>query len=93
MAKIQYDGKGLKIILNVTADISSSSARKIYYKKPSGTTGSWTAGIETTTSISYTTTTDDIDEYGAWELQSYAVTPGWTQYGAKVDLTVEPAIA
>ena len=93
MAKIQYDGKGLKIIVNVTTDISSSTARKIYYKKPSGTTGSWTAALESSTSISYTTTTDDIDEYGVWQLQSYAATPSWTQYGEKTNLTVEEAIA
>jgi len=94
MAKIQYDGTGLKIILNVSATITGGSAWKIYYEKPSGDTGSWTAIEESSTSISYTTTgTADIDEVGTWQLQAWVTTPGWVLYGEKADLTVESIIA
>jgi len=94
MAKIQYDGSGLKIILNVGIDITGSTVWKIYYQKPiSEDTGSWTASQESSTSISYTTLADDIDEYGVWKFQSYVETPIWKLYGAKTKLTVEPVIA
>lgn len=92
MATIYVGDIGVKLILNTTADISSASVRKIYYKKPSGTTGSWTAGEESSTSISYTTTSGDIDEAGKWTLQAYVEKGTWKLYGTEASLTVDRAI-
>ncbi|NIM60001.1 MAG: hypothetical protein GTO16_13835 [Candidatus Aminicenantes bacterium] len=94
MATIYKGDIGVKIILNVVTDITGSSARKIYYKKPdAGDTGSWDADQESSTSISYTTTTDDIDEAGAWRLQAYVEWSGYKLYGAQCDLEVEEVIS
>jgi len=74
---------GAKLIVDVTGDISSGTVFKIYYRKPDGTTGSWTATKESNnTSISYTTTlASDLDQVGKWTLQSYSEVGGWKGYG------------
>jgi len=74
---------GAKITVNVTSDITGGTVFKIYYRKPDGTTGFWTAGKETNnTSISYTTTlATDLDQVGIWILQSWVEVGGWKGYG------------
>ena len=94
MATIYVGDIGVKLILNVTATISSSSVRKIYYKKPvSGDTGYWSATEESSTSISYTTGSGDIDESGTWKLQAYVEKGTWKLYGTEADLTVNASLA
>lgn len=90
MASIQKGEIGKKIILNVTATITGSTVRKIYYKKPeSDTSSSWNAAEESSTSISYTTLLNDIDEVGVWELQAYVETASWKLPGEVAELTVK----
>ena len=73
---------GQKIICDCGVDISLATTRTIKYQKPNGTTGSWTAAQETTTSISYTTTAiTDLNFTGIWRFQSYVITPTWTHHG------------
>ena len=95
MAKIHVGDKGLKIILNVSTDITAATSQKILYKKPNGDTGNWTAVKESNnTSISYTTpATTTIDVAGTWEFQSYVVTPSWELYGDMVEQVVDERIA
>jgi len=72
----------LKIILNVGVNIDASTTRRIKYRKPDGTSGYWSAAIESSTSISYTTTSIyDLDLKGNWKLQAYIITPTWTNHG------------
>jgi len=73
---------GVKIILEVGADITTAIAQKIKYRKPSGESGAWTATQETATSISYTTiAATDLNEIGVWLLQSYVTMPSWALSG------------
>ena len=81
---------GTKIILNTNTDLATGSVFKIYYRKPDGTTGSWTAQKESdNTSISYTTlSANDLDVVGTWQLQSYVEISGWKGFGVSVNLIV-----
>ena len=84
---------GQKIVLNVEVDISAASTKQIKYTKSDGTVGYWTAAEETTTSISYTTTSaSDLNIKGIWKLQAYIVTPGWTDHGDIVQMLVKPTL-
>ncbi|MBI5872698.1 MAG: hypothetical protein HZB36_00945, partial [Candidatus Omnitrophica bacterium] len=81
---------GTKIILNTGSDLSTGTVFKIYYHKPDGTTGSWTAQKESDNlSISYTTLTlNDLNVVGTWVLQSYVEISGWKGFGVSVNLIV-----
>lgn len=81
---------GTKIILNTGSDLSTGTLFKIYYRKPDGTTGFWTAQKESdNTSISYTTlSSSDLDVVGTWVLQSYVEISGWKGFGVSVNLIV-----
>lgn len=58
-------------------DLTTATTQKIYYEKPSGTTGEWTANI-TGGDVTYTTLAGDIDEVGIWTLQAYVeLSGGW----------------
>lgn len=84
---------GQKIVLNVEVDISAATTRRINYTKADGTTSYWTAAEESTTSISYTTTSaSDLNVKGIWKLQAYIVTPVWTDYGDIVQMLVKPTL-
>jgi hypothetical protein len=89
-----YQGAvGLKIILNVGADVSSATTKHIKYLKPDGTIGYWEAEEESITSISYTTTSSsDLDIKGLWRLQAYVVTPTWENYGEICELLIESGL-
>jgi len=79
----------LKIILNVGVNIDASTTRQIKYRKPDGTSGYFAATLESSTSISYTTTsTADLNIKGSWKLQAYIVTPTWTNHGDIIRLNV-----
>lgn len=95
MAKIYEEDVGTKITLDLVEDISSSTVWRIYYKKPSGTTGYWTASREGGTNhIYYVTTTGgdpvtpDLDEAGIWKLQGYIEMPGWTGRSETIEMKV-----
>lgn len=81
---------GTKIILNTGADLSTGTVFRIYYRKPNGQTGYWTAQKESdNTSISYTTIdSGDLDVAGTWQLQSYVEISGWKGFGQAVSLVV-----
>jgi len=81
---------GQKIILNVGVDISAATTRQIKYWRSDGTSGAWTAAEESSTSISYTTTSaSDLSIVGLWKLQAYVVTPDWTDHGDIVRIDVK----
>lgn len=81
---------GTKIILNTNTDLATGSVFKIYYRKPDGTMGSWTAQKESdNTSISYTTqVVSDLNIAGTWVIQSYVEISGWKGYGVSVNMIV-----
>lgn len=88
MGKVYEGDIGTVIELDVGEDISSSSTRRIYYTKPSGTTGFWAATLVGTSRISYTTESGNLDEDGVWSLQAYIVTASGTWRGETVKLRV-----
>lgn len=56
----------------VPLDISTSTARVLYFKKPDGTITSRTAAIDAPSGVGwaiYTSSPGDIDQYGMWEIQ------------------------
>ena len=73
---------GTVITIDVGVDISSGSAYKIVYRKPSGATGVWTGSLSGTTAVTYTVLTGDFDEEGDWKFQAHVVLPAWEGYSA-----------
>jgi hypothetical protein len=85
---------GAIIRLTSTTTLTSPTDLKIYYTKPSGTKGAWTAVASGTTNIQYTTTAaGDLDEAGKWSFQGYAAISGWTGRSTQVTEQVERIIA
>jgi hypothetical protein len=78
MADMLHVGQiGAVIRLTSTTDISSAVSYEIRFQKPSGATGSWTASLEGTTNVEYTTVdADDLDEAGPWRFQAFATYGG-----------------
>jgi hypothetical protein len=89
---IYVDSTGFNIVLNVLQDISNSTVRRIYYKKPSAETGYWEASLRGLTEITHSILQEDLDEVGRWELQAYVETSGWSCYGEIVYMDVEQNI-
>jgi len=85
---VYKDAVGLPIALECGTDITAATTRQIKYRKPDGTTGTWTAVQATSTKISYTTVAGDMNFSGDIYLQAYVVTPSWTLYGDITWLTV-----
>ena len=79
---------GTEIIIDCGAPISAATKCEIKFSRPSGTTGTWIATLKTTTSISYVTQADDIDELGLWWVQAYIETPAWKLYGKATTIEV-----
>jgi len=84
ISKVYIGDIGTKIRLDAGESIADATLLRIYYKKPSGATGYWTATLEGTRYATYTTllsSDDDLDESGNWEVQLYVESPDWTGYG------------
>jgi hypothetical protein len=77
---IPFEGdEGTAIKLNLQVDITDATDQKMYYTRPDGTTGEFTAGsgvtVTETTKLQYITQAGDIPlgSVGTWHLQ------GWYQ--------------
>jgi hypothetical protein len=81
MQFIQIDGKNKKLILDVKADISSATTMRIYYRKPDGTSGYWTASAEGDRAIYYKIQAADLDIAGIWKVQPYVIIDDEETYG------------
>lgn len=88
MSRVFKDDIGTKIRLNADVDISDATKLEIHYKKPSGTTGIWTALPEDTYYGYYITTSGDLDENGVWDLQLYVEVGPWKGHGEVDTFTV-----
>ena len=80
-------GTVITITPSGTTDITGATAVSIYYRKPSGSTGTWTASLVGNT-IQYTTIAGDIDEFGTWNIQGQVVSAAWTGVSTVTDMTV-----
>jgi hypothetical protein len=84
---------GVQFQLNTGINIATATTANIHYRKPSGTTGSFTGATASGTHVVYTTTdATQLDEAGVWELQAYVVTPSWTLRGTIAKIRVVEAL-
>jgi len=75
-----------------TAYLAAATKKEIHYKRPSGTTGAWTATLDGT-KLTYTTTAiTDLPEHGKYIVQVYMEGPGWKLPGKEVVMIVEEPI-
>ena len=88
MGKIYKDDVGTMIYVNCGQDITGATATKLKVKKPSGTEVEWTATVDGTTQLRYITGSGDIDESGAYLVQSNMTLSGWTGLGETATFTV-----
>jgi hypothetical protein len=88
MNKIYIGDIGTQIKLDCGQDISTATTKQIQYKKPDGTTGAWTATIDTLRYLTFTTVLGTLDQAGVWQLQAYIVMPTWTGHGETADMIV-----
>jgi hypothetical protein len=94
MARIINGDYGTRISIDVNENVSAATVTRIYYKKPSGATGYWTAtkDTENTDIIYYDTQSGNIDEAGIWEFQPYFEIGSWKGRGTVCKLLIDVKI-
>lgn len=93
LSKIFVGDIGTKLKFDIGVDISNVISAKIYYRKPDGTTGSWTVSLEAPTYVYYITQNGDIDTAGTWKFQVYVeLASGWKGRGETVTIEVYEVI-
>lgn len=84
---------GTLLTLDTGSDISTGSIFRIYYEDPNENNGFFTASLNETDNVQYTTTGIDFDVVGDWTLQAYVEYSGGNKfYGNKVQLEVKSNI-
>lgn len=84
-----YNGTNITITLHANHNLSNPTTCKIFYKKPSGAIGSWTATMVGNDQITYVTLSGDIDLPGVWVLQGYVVKSGVEYWTSTTQMIVE----
>lgn len=93
MGKVYVGDVGTKFKFDIGVDVTNVTSCKIYYKKPSGSTGYWAATTEAPTYVVYTISDGDLDESGVWEFQPYVeLASGWKGRGEKVVLEIHERV-
>jgi len=87
-----YNGTNITITLTANANLHNPGVSEIYYKKPSGQTGVWTATVQGNHSLVYTTSVGDVDILCVWVLQGKVVKSGSTFWTSVVQMIVEAHI-
>lgn len=77
-----------------TINLTDTATRRIYYQKPSDTTGYWDATLSGTHQLTYSATSSegefDIDESGVWLFYAYVVYNSGAVYkGDTVELEIK----
>lgn len=80
------------LILDTGISLAAATVTKIKYRKPSGTTGAFTATVTETTKLQYQFANDDLDEVGKWEFQAYVEFTGLQAYGEIVEQEIRTPI-
>ena len=88
-----YNGTNITITLHANHNLSNPTICEMYYKKPSGQTGYWTATMVGNDQITYTTSVGDVDLPGIWILQGKVVKGGVTYWTSIAQMIVEEHIA
>jgi len=77
MSKVYINQEALRIRLTTSVVITGATAKKIKYRKPDGTVGSWNAEVEDATNgiiyydVKITENGADIDQSGNWKFWAY----------------------
>jgi hypothetical protein len=76
--QITFVGDTLKLSLATGVDLSGYDTLEIAFQRPDGTTGVWTAAMDSTdhTQMAYTTSTTDLNMPGVWFVQAHVVGSG-----------------
>lgn len=69
------------------AVLAAATTTEIWYRKPSGTAGKWTASVSST-ALTFTTLAASLDEPGDWVLQVYLAGVGYKAPGDFVTMRV-----
>jgi hypothetical protein len=83
MGKVYEGDVKTQIILDTSVALGTPDVLKIKYKKPSGTTGEWTAAVYELTKARVIVANGDFDETGLWTFQVYVELAGgsWIGHG------------
>lgn len=84
-------GQTISLSLDTDLTLSGASVAQIHYRKPNGVTGAWNGTVVGDT-ITYTTSSSDIDIAGNWRLQAYAEISGAIRKGKVVTQQFKVAI-
>jgi hypothetical protein len=84
-----YNGTNITITLHANHNLSSPTTTRIYYKKPNGETGFWTATMVGNDQLTYVTLDNDIDVPGVWVLQGYVLKAGTDYWTSLAQMVVE----
>jgi hypothetical protein len=93
-----FQGQGLlEIKLETGLDLSTASSKAILYKKPDGTSGSWTVtvtetGLANSSILVYSVANDELDPYGVWTFQSFVIIGGKKGYGEYTQKEIKPKL-
>lgn len=88
-----YVGQGyLTLSLDTSIDLSGAANPRVYYTKPDGTKGYWSASISGQ-NIEYTFTNADLDQEGTWYVQAYCTIGGLVAWGGTTKITVRPNLS
>lgn len=77
----------LTLELETGVDLSTASSVRINYRKPSGTTGYWSA-TGTGTKATYNVQVGDLNEAGTWRLQVEATIAARVGFSNPINLVV-----
>lgn len=89
---IQKGEYGFVIELDLGEEIDGVTTARILYKKPSGTTGYWTATYANGY-VRYTVFPNDINEAGYWTVQAYVAGSGFAYYGDPATFYVDEPVS
>lgn len=88
-----FKGQGyLTITLDTGINISTATTTNIKYKKPDGSSGSFTGSLSGTTKITYQCDDSSLDMAGYWDFQSHVVIGGVTAFGNPASVLVEETL-
>ena len=79
--KIYVDDIGVDIIVDCGEDISTADPIALLYRKPDGTTGTWTPEIYADNYLKYTVEDGDLAQAGKYRVQASLTLGDWTGKG------------
>lgn len=79
---------GTDIIVDCGSTITGATDLKLKVKKPDGSTVEWTAAIDGTDNLKYTTIAGDFNLAGTYFLQSSLTLGGWSGLGEVAQFVV-----